>query len=247
VKDDNEDYSEILDLVKRFDTLEIANQDLMTLQTKSDDKIEGLRNAYQNYRKEQEMDMLAFTNKIATLQSDLEEGQKKRQELESTADDATQEDAKNSLHFGQILMSVDNLYLRCTTRKAIQHDATVDMRAFHKDGDEHSYRRKQQAAISQLSVILAYLKDFKDITETLRKDKKDERKKNQNQQMAVVEQIPEPKFSLTAAEATRGDRGSQASGSNSQSNTRELSRNVRSGEVLQDSSGLVGEGTPTPE
>eukprot|EP00971_Amphidinium_carterae_P329543 6462065-Amphidinium_carterae.1 len=50
---------------------------------------------------------------------------KEKARLEHMVDEATQEDSKHSLHFGQILMSVENLYLRCTAkRRNIQHSIT---------------------------------------------------------------------------------------------------------------------------
>merc|ERR1712118_173487 len=123
--------SEIQDLVTRYDTLESANKDLMEFQTQCEARNEALRVEFQNYKKERTIENMAFTNRLATMQNDFEEAQKARQELEHLADVATQEDSEQSLHFGQILMSVENLFLRCTTkRKNIQHDATP------QDGEE---------------------------------------------------------------------------------------------------------------
>jgi len=179
VKDTCEEYSEIQDLVTRYDTLESANKDLMEIQTQSDNRIEELRNEFQNYRKEQEMEMLAFTNKIAALQQELEETQKTRQQLVHQVDEATQEDSLHSLYFGRILMSVENLYLRCTTkRKNIQHattpmddEGTKGREGEQAEEDPDSFRVKKRTAIRNLKVILDYLKDFKYMCETLKKER----------------------------------------------------------------------------
>merc|ERR1712118_51164 len=104
--------SEIQDLVTRYDTLESANKDLMEFQTQCEARNEALRVEFQNYKKERTIENMAFTNRLATMQNDFEEAQKARQELEHLADVATQEDSEHSLHFGQILMSVENLFLR---------------------------------------------------------------------------------------------------------------------------------------
>lgn len=227
VKDTCDEYSEIQDLVTRYDTLESANRDLMKLQTDSETKIEQLRSDFQFYRKEQEMEILDFTNRIAYLSLELDESMKTRQNLEHLVDEATREDSQHSLHFGQILMSVENLFLRCTTkRKGIQHATTPmdDDSAKAKDGEdeeaEDSFKKKQQNAIKQLKVILAYLKDFKDITETLRRDQRSNPQNRQKQAATEVKVAAEPK--ITVETEPRGDRGSQNSGS--QGNTRELSK-----------------------
>merc|ERR1712167_436125 len=92
VKDTCDDHSEIQDLVTRFETLENANRDLMENQVYFDNKNEALRTEFQNYKKERAMEILAFTNRTATLQSELEEAQKSRQQLEHLADEAAVED-----------------------------------------------------------------------------------------------------------------------------------------------------------
>lgn len=248
VKDTCEEYSEIQDLVTRHDTLESANKDLMWIQTDCENKMEELRNDFQNYRKEQEMEMLAMTNRIASLSSTLDDSQKLRQQLELQVDEATQEGSKHSLYFGQILMSVENLYLRCTTkRKNIQHattpmddDTTKGREGDEQEESEDSFKKKKEAAIRELKVIGWYLKDFKDITETLRKERRGDPSKNRQQ--AATEQMkpPEPTI-VVEAEAPRGDRGSQNSGS--QGNTRELSKTVGGHGGQSATVGSAGEAT----
>lgn len=229
VKDTCDEYSEIQDLVTRHDTLECANRDLMCIQTDSESLIEELRNDFQNYRKEQEMEMLAFTNQIASLSSVYDDSQKIRQDLETMVDRATQEGSKHSLYFGQILMSVENLYLRCATRKKIlQHDQTQPMDdegpkgrdADEQEDSEDSFRKKKQTAVRHLKVILDYLKDFKEITETLRKERRGDPSRTRAAQQETVQR--EPTIVVETTGPTGGDRASQNSGS--QGNTRYLPR-----------------------
>merc|ERR1719387_95877 len=65
VKDTCDDYSEIQDLVTRYDTLESANKDLMASQTQFEAKNEALRIEFQSYKKERATENMAFTNRIA--------------------------------------------------------------------------------------------------------------------------------------------------------------------------------------
>lgn len=230
VKDTSDDFQEITDLVTRYDTLESANRDLMGLQMESETRIEELRNKFQSYRKEQEMEMLAFTNKIATYQAQLDDSQKQRQQLDNKVDEATLVDSDRSLHLGLILMSIDNLFLRCTTkRKNIHHD---DEMTKGREGEEEdqtesddSFKRKTQTALRQLKVIHNYLKDFKDMTERLKNEKSGAAKGRLGQgQITEQVMIKEPQIKFETQEVRPGDRGSQ--NSSSQGNTRDLSKNI---------------------
>lgn len=231
VKDNVQEYSEIQDLVTRFETLESAHKDLMHLQTTSDDKIEELRNEYQTYQKEQDMEMLAMTNRVAQLQNEREEASRVRDHLTDQMDEARQEDSKHSLHFGQILMSVENLYLRCTSKRGaiLQHWATTPIDEETKPGpddedDSESFRRKQQRAIRQLRVILNYLKDFREICEILKKERRAMFDRSKKDVTLEPVKMSEPQF---VVEAPR-DRGSL--NSSSQGNTKDLSKgNTTSG------------------
>lgn len=234
VKETCDDYAEINEIVERHSTLETANTDLAEIQTESETKIEELRGEFQSYKKEQEMEMMELRNKVATLQIELDECQKKRQQLQHEFDEATLEDSEHSLKFGQILMSVENLFLRCTTkRKNIQHAQTpVDDEGKQEgeegqDESEDSFRKKKENAMRQLKIILAYLKDFREICEILRKERRaDPTRAKQGALEAVT--APEPNIRFEAEMPRGGDRGSQNSGS--QGNTKELrpSANVSS-------------------
>merc|ERR1712060_977539 len=166
-------------------------------------------------------------NRIATLSAELDESIKTRQHLDQMVDEATHLDSKHSLYFGQILMSVENLFLRCTTkRKNIQHAQFFNTEDGGKgeEGQEESddhFRKKKEKAIRQLKVILAYLKDFKDITEQLRTQRKSDSNRRGEPPLSEAAKLPELAIKFEA-ESPKGDRGSQNSGS--QANTRELSK-----------------------
>jgi len=224
------DFPEIQDLVKRYETLEGSNKDLILEQRQSDSRIEELRNTFQNYRKEQEMEMMAFTNRIAGLKYDLEEVRKERQKLELHKDETTQESSTHSLRFGQIMMSVDNLFRRCTTkRKNVKHTEMMlldeqgsksqDSGEGSQNENEGSFRSKKDTAISQLNVIKEYIKDFKDITKKLPQPEK----KHKKEAASTETTFPNIRVQVEASQTT-GDRGSQNSGS--QANTANVSQNI---------------------
>mmetsp|Transcript_114922 Transcript_114922/g.321150 ORF Transcript_114922/g.321150 Transcript_114922/m.321150 type:complete len:379 (+) Transcript_114922:69-1205(+) len=238
VKETADEFNEIQDLVTRYDTLESANKDLMEVQSQSESKIEDLRKEFSEHRRRQEMEMLEMNNRVAELSSELEDCRKERQQLEHAVDEATQEDSKHSLYFGQILMSVENLFLRCTTkRRNIQHFLEVKEEEGAKgkeeegqDEGEDSFRRRKMMAIRQLNVILNYLKDFKEITDTLKRERRGTQPQRQGPE---IERELTIEFRTT--EAPRGDRGSQNSGSTG--NTKELTKSAQPSAVLPTAEG----------
>jgi len=122
--------------------------------------------------------------------------------------------------------------LRCINKRGhvLQHELTVKEEDTKKEDDdpdesEDSFRKKKQKAIQQLRVILFYLKDFKEICETLKKERRNDTSRHKKDVvMEAAPKAPECKF-VVEAEAPRGDRGSHNSGS--QGNTRELSKTIR--------------------
>lgn len=242
VKGTGDEYNEIQDLVTRYETLESANKDLKEVASKTDNEIEELRKEFLEYKQRQEMEMLEMNTRVAELSSELDACQKQRQQLEHEVDEATQANSKHSLHFGQILMSVENLFLRCTTqRRNIQHFLELKEEDNQKGKDEEgqdesedSFKKKKTMATRQLNVILSYLKDFKDITAALQKER---RSQQQPQRQNEDVEPPQVSISFLSSDPPRGDRSSQTSGS--QGNTKDLSKSGQgqSGAALGNVSG----------
>mmetsp|Transcript_12310 Transcript_12310/g.29883 ORF Transcript_12310/g.29883 Transcript_12310/m.29883 type:complete len:336 (-) Transcript_12310:551-1558(-) len=173
VKENSDDYSEIQDLVTRYETLEAAHQDLIQSQQKAESGMEAVRNEYQNYRKAKGMEVLALTNKTAALQAELEEVEKRCLQLEASAEHSRQEEAQQSLFLGQIILSVDNLFQRCNLKRpAIQHANELGEKAsaIAEIQNADSYAPKVGYAVKQLHVIKAYIKDLRDIQDQIRKE-----------------------------------------------------------------------------
>ena len=99
-------------------------------------------------------------------------------QLENLAESTRQEEAQQSLHLGQIIMSVDNLFLRCIAKRpAIQHANELGEKPsqVHAIQNADSYAPKVAYAIKQLNVIKAYIKDLRDISDTIKKERKGKR------------------------------------------------------------------------
>merc|ERR1711869_73912 len=152
-----------------------AHRDLVRNQALFESRNEEVWQEFQNYQKESANEILGFTTKTASLQSELEASETLRQ-LTLEAEEVTQGDSEQSLFLGKIIMSVENLYLRCTSeRPAIQHASELEGGPSSNDDDvgdaEDSPAEKAQAAIRQLGVIQAYLKDFKEIYDQVKKER----------------------------------------------------------------------------
>lgn len=126
-KDYSDDFSEIQDLLTRYETLETAHRDLMRNQAIFEQRNEEVRADFASFQKESANEILGFTTKTAAMQSELEETENARQKLQLEADEVTQGDSEQSLHLGKIIMSVENLYFRCLTKRpGIQHASELE-------------------------------------------------------------------------------------------------------------------------
>jgi DNA repair exonuclease SbcCD ATPase subunit len=199
-KEYSDEFSEIQDLLTRYETLEAAHRDLVRNQALFESRNEEVRQEFQNYQKESANEILGFTTKTASLQSELEASETLRQQLTLEAEEVTQGDSEQSLFLGKIIMSVENLYLRCTSeRPAIQHASELEGGPSSNDDDvgdaEDSPAEKAQAAIRQLGVIQAYLKDFKDIYDQVKKERRQQDAGGQRAGLIPEDdKLPEPTF-----------------------------------------------------
>ncbi len=162
-----EDYPEISDLLNRYKTLQDANADLKMRQSTHEDLNEKKRAEYVNYTKEQTNDILNFNNKIASLQKALETAESAAIRVQNEVDAEIRSTSDRTLELGQILMAVENLLLRCTSKR---HGAILKHQETNKDDAQgqaraatDELRKKARQAMSDLEVIAAYLVDFSDI------------------------------------------------------------------------------------
>jgi len=226
------DFSEIQDLLTRYETLEAAHRDLVRNQALFESRNEEVRQEFQNYQKESANEILGFTTKTASLQSELEASETLRQQLTLEAEEVTQGDSEQSLFLGKIIMSVENLYLRCTSeRPAIQHASELEGGPSSNDDDvgdaEDSPAEKAQAAIRQLGVIQAYLRDFKDIYDQYKKERRQQGEAAGQRAGLILEddKLPEPYFEyhdVARGGGAHGGTSSEASKSGAVKTTTDL-------------------------
>lgn len=167
-----EDYPEIGDLLNRFKTLEDANKDLTSRQELHESQNETKRAELVNYTKEQTNVILNSNNKIASLQKALETTDATKIRLQNEIDSQIRSTSDRTLELGQILMAVENLLQRCTSKR---HGAILKHTETNKDDQQTNTKsldeltRKGKQAMADLDVIVAYMTDFNDVLDELKR------------------------------------------------------------------------------
>eukprot|EP00744_Colponema_vietnamica_P002739 GILI01004263.1.p1 GENE.GILI01004263.1~~GILI01004263.1.p1 ORF type:complete len:390 (-),score=71.17 GILI01004263.1:849-2018(-) len=168
VKDANEDYSEIPELVNRFSTLEAANKDLRENQAYFEEQAEIMRAEFHQYTKERNNEILAFNNDIAMLQKKLEEAEGERLRQQGSSEELARKITDSTLQLGQILMAIENIYLRCLSKRPFLKARPDGLPAKEDNLDE--YHRKAVEAKERLDVVGAYINDFQSIVDECPKE-----------------------------------------------------------------------------
>ncbi|CEG45144.1 Domain of unknown function DUF4200 [Plasmopara halstedii] len=109
----SEDYPEVSDLVNRYHTLCETNRDLTRNQITHEEESESKRLEFSAFQKECANDLLAFNNRIATLQRDLEREEVHGVRLQHETDATIRATTQKTLALGQIIMAISNLLQRC--------------------------------------------------------------------------------------------------------------------------------------
>jgi hypothetical protein len=173
-----EDYPEITDLLNRYKTLHDTHNDLTQIQQENEALNEKNRQALHSYTKEQLIKITTFNTELAALQSALELAEGEASKLQESVEVNIQSTASKTLELGRVIMAVENLLLRCTSKlKSLKHDETKlggddSMKSSHvKQVDDVA--SKGAKIVNDLDVICAYVLDFMDIVENCPQDKRD--------------------------------------------------------------------------
>ena len=176
-----EEYPEIMDLLKRHQTLTGANNDLISRNRVHEQVNEKERVKFGTFTKTSKTNILNFNNKIASMQKQLELSTAGASEAAESLDASIRKASAETLEVGQVLMAVKNLLQRCTSK---QHGENLKHIAIKEEQEEalsqeHSansndpnviLRRKGAAASGDLDIIAAYFNDFRDIVATYNKE-----------------------------------------------------------------------------
>jgi hypothetical protein len=194
----SEEYPEIMDLLKRHQTLTGANNDLISRQREHEQINEEERAKFASYTKQGKTNMLNYNNQIASLQKSLELSTAGAAEAANSLDASIRKASAETLEVGQVLMAVKNLLQRCTSKQHGENLKHTDIsnadegsaHGEHKGNDEPgaaALHVKGERAKADLNIIAAYVNDFRSIFSDYQKQ---ERKRPRNQQAASSPTAP---------------------------------------------------------
>jgi hypothetical protein len=189
----SEEYPEIMDLLKRHQTLTGANNDLISRQREHEQINEEERAKFASFTKQGKTNMLNYNNQIASLQKELENATAKAAEGADLLDASIRKASAETLEVGQVLMAVKNLLQRCTSKQHGENLKHIDIKNQQDDGGHHVDHKKDgeddaagaalqlkgERAKGDLNIIAAYINDFRSIVNDYNKQER-KRPRQQN-------------------------------------------------------------------
>ena len=221
-----EEYPEIMDLLKRHQTLTGANNDLISRNRVHEQVNEKERVKFGTFTKTSKTNILNFNNKIASMQKQLEVSTAGASEAAEALDASIRKASAETLEGGQVLMAVKNLLQRCTSK---QHGERLKHIAIKEEQEEalaHEFgtsganaddpnailRRKGAAASGDLDIIAAYVNDFRDIVATYNREGRRKRHNNGKAAATAAAAPSSPAAAPAAGGAESSGAGSKQGG-----------------------------------
>ena len=204
----SEEYPEIMDLLKRHQTLTGANNDLISRQREHEQINEEERAKFASFTKQGKTNMLNYNNQIASLQKSLEMSTAGAAEAAGSLEESIRKASAETLEVGQVLMAVKNLLQRCTSKQHGENLKHTDISNGDEPGAAALYVKGERAK-ADLNIIAAYVNDFRSIVSDYQKQ---ERKRPRNQQSSsptapVASASPSAAAGGSAGETKEGKSG----------------------------------------
>eukprot|EP01137_Pigoraptor_chileana_P028674 Opistho-2@12865 len=110
VLETSEEFSEVREIIARYDTLVATNEDLLARQRRNQDENERKRAELNKFTEEKNNEILNYNNRLANLQKTFEETQMRALKWEAEWNHILNTAAKKTLLLGQIKMATHNLF-----------------------------------------------------------------------------------------------------------------------------------------
>ena len=165
----SDNYSEIQDILDRYQTLKSTNDDLLSqLQNNTKDH-EASRLSYSQFSKKSSNAILNMNNEIAALQKKMEQLIVKSNNMESL-DYGTSLDATDLIaELSQIFVVVNQILERFECRRSYKGVGAVNLvgskNTFKAVGEGDSLEKKSKQAVIKLDKIAEYMTDYKSIAD----------------------------------------------------------------------------------
>lgn len=160
-----DDYSEIQDILDRYQTLKSTNDDLLRrLQTNTKDH-EASRLSYTQFTKKSGNAILNMNNEIAALQKEMEQVTIRSNNMESLDDGTARDVTELTADLSQIFVVVDQIVERFESRTRHNKPRVTKQDTRNYNADEQSLEEKTKMALEKLVKITEYMTDYKSIAD----------------------------------------------------------------------------------
>lgn len=152
----SDEFSEMTDILNRYDTLKRANKELVEQNQSLQEELDKLTEEVSIYEREKGNEILRMNNNIAELQKTLEKSEDERNRKQRTVEDAIKGNRVQSKQLSKLLMAVNNLYWMCKKRRL-----AIGLK-FDEDGEDTTpFGTTKEAivkAMSQLDIVKQFMK-----------------------------------------------------------------------------------------
>jgi chromosome segregation ATPase len=172
VKANSDEFSEIKDILDRYDTLCKENQKLDHTYRNLEDKLKDIKKATSDYIKDKSTEQVKLTNDIGTKNAELERILDEQNKLKAEAEEVSSKKLGKVSELAQILMAIDNIEVKCFnrqgTKQMVRHVLPSDE---EKPKNFDDLEKSVRYAKMQLSAVKNYLFDYKKIYENIQDPK----------------------------------------------------------------------------
>jgi len=163
VQESSDEFSEIREIIGRYDTLVATHLDLLERDQRNQDAIEKEKSRLVKFTEEKNNEILKYNNQLAQLQTRLDKAQSKAVKWESKWTHIQNTAAKKTLLLGRVKIATHNLF-QLVNKHLKQQAATVPLentalqldkiQMFIQDLNQITQETKRKEAASQSQAVL---------------------------------------------------------------------------------------------
>lgn len=159
------DYSEIQDILDRYQTLKTTNDDLVSQLQKNTKDHEAGRFSYTQFTKKSSNSVLNMNNEMAALQKEMDQLIVRSNNMDSLDDVSSRDVTDLTAELSQIFVVVNQLLVRFETRRSRKYLKGVGGNNDIVVCDGESLEVKTKIVIEKLDKIAEYMTDYKSIAD----------------------------------------------------------------------------------
>lgn len=168
VKETNQDeFTDVIDILSRHQQLKAKNQELQLKQQEYTDQYEAISKELAEEKNKREMQQTMIQNSMSIQQQRMEDIDKKKSQLLAQRDENTRMRSNKITETGQVLMTIDNLYEKCSQKHPdvfpLTAKYTQDFSSFDSIKDFDKPNDRGRKAEIQLRILIKAIKHFKQL------------------------------------------------------------------------------------